>query len=505
MSDPAHHPRAPRPGDTFPLTFDALDARGDATARLHLLVGPQATPRVFRVAVPGALPGERAEVRITRRHRDLLSGCVVRLEAPSAERVPPRCAHAHPWRLPGETCGGCSLQHIDAADQRRHKGNRLRALFEARGLDPAVVQAVVPPPDDWRYRNKMEFSFAAGEDGRPRVGLHPPGYRHDVLALRECLLVSTELSTWLGRVNDWLTGTGLEPFGPRTPDGWLRHVMTREGRRTDERMMELVTTAAPRAKLLGGEHAAEEVAETVVRRLADLGREAGAPFTSIWWTRHDAQRGRPTRLIERHLEGTTTLREILEVPGTAALDFAIHPRAFFQPNPAAAELIYALVLKESGLLEGDGARVALDLYCGTGTIALVLANHAERVVGMELQPDAVRNAEAGATRNGLANVSFLEGDVGTLLEQGAVASLQEEVDVIVVDPPRAGLQGEALAHVAAFAARRLVYVSCNPEALARDAALLRDRGWSLVRATPVDQFPQTAHVETVARFERQGA
>lgn len=493
-------PRAPRPGDRLLASFTHLDARGNGVGRVTFMVGPQQERRSFKVTVPGALPGERAEVRVLRRHRSDLEACIEHLSQPSKTRVAPRCVHAHPWRLPGQTCGGCSLQHLAPEAQQQAKGERVRDLLHAVGVPAERVAPCVAPPAHWRYRNKMEFSAACDDGGRLAVGLHPPGYRHDIVALSTCHLVSEPLGRWLAAVNAWLPESGLIASSPRRPDGWLLHVTVREAHRTDERLLELVT-AGGNAVPAPDSAEATALASQTLAALASIAAECGAPFTSSWWTTIDAARGRPTRIASRHMGGRETLQEVLHVPHCQPLTFEIAPRAFFQPNPAAAERIYATVLEEAGLLQ-DGSGVTLDLYCGAGTISLVLAQHAHSVIGVELQPEAIASAEASARMNGLKTVRFFAGDVGETLASGTLAPWAADIRVVVVDPPRAGLMPAALDHLLHIGAERLVYVSCNPEALARDAQRLAAAGYVLQRATPIDQFPHTGHVETVARFDR---
>lgn len=498
---PLHLPRAPRPGDPLQVLITHLDARGDGVGRIVLEIGPQRERRAFRVTVPGALPGEVPEIRVARRRRTDLVGRIEALPNHAPERVAPPCPHAHPWRLPGQTCGGCSLQQMLPEAQHKAKGARVRELLQAAGVAPDRVEPCVAPPSLWRYRNKMEFSAAIDDDGRLAIGLHPPGYRHDVVALTTCHLVSEPLGRWLAAVNAWLPQSGLTAASPRQPDGWLMHLTVREAHRTDERSLELVTAAVHGDGETDPRTTPAERAAQTLERLASLADACGAPISSRWWTTIDAARGRPTRITPRQMGGRPTLREILHVPRCRPLTFEIAPRAFFQPNPAAAETIYATVLEQAGLLEGREG-VVLDLYCGAGTIALVLAQHAEYVVGVELQPEAVDNARASAALNGLTNTRFFAGDVGEALADGTLEPWLSAVRTVVVDPPRAGLMPVALDHLLRIGAERLVYVSCNPEALARDTRVLGQAGYVLTHAIPIDQFPHTGHIETVARFER---
>ncbi|MEM1350416.1 MAG: methyltransferase domain-containing protein, partial [Myxococcota bacterium] len=287
----------------------------------------------------------------------------------------------------------------------------------------------------------------------------------------------------------------------RGDTGFLRTLTVREGKRTGDRLLALTTSTAERASMDNTEHAAEDVARAFVAAATQIFGDLGAPVTTAYWMQHHAQRGQPTRLIEHHLLGPATFREILHLPGDHELEFEIHPTAFFQPNTMQAEVLYATALEYTGLMH-DEASTVLDLYCGTGTIGLCMAPYAKRVFGIELNASAVENARINAAHNGIEHAEFFVGDVGKVLESSAFRAATHGVDVIVVDPPRSGLLPQAREQLRSFDVPRLVYVSCNPETLARDAAELCAHGYTLHDVQPVDMFPHTYHIENVARFTR---
>ena len=474
-------PHKPRRDEVLPaLTIQRLDERGAGYATFRALVGPQRAEMTFDVHVPRAVPADVCDVRVGSCRRRRIEGTVVALIEPAIERQSPRCAHFEGTpKRPG--CGGCTLQTLPIDEQRRHKQERVKREFRKAGVD-AEVHPTRGVGDGWFYRNKMELSFA-GDGSELGLGMHPSGYRYEVIEHDECLLMSPWLSDNIRSLTAWAREFGEPAF--RAERGFWRSVVIREGKNTGERMVELVTS-----HLQPGSHAAAAIASDFADFTA---REFGDAVTSVYWTEVRAVRGERTTRVEHHLSGRPTLAEQLRV-GDAELRFEIAPSAFFQPNTMGAELLYSLVAEH--VQQRGPARHLLDLYCGTGTIGLCLAHAAQHVTGMELVEAAVHNARENADRNGLSNVEFRCGDVAKLLVADAV-----DADVVVVDPPRAGLLPAAHDALQLVDAGRMVYVSCNPTTLARDLAALQSR-WLIEDVQPVDMFPQTAHVETVVALRR---
>jgi 23S rRNA (uracil1939-C5)-methyltransferase len=498
MSDVALDlPRGPRRGDQFEVAIDHLDLKGLGVGQIRVLVGPQDDDRTYDVRVRKAVPGDVLVAEVEKCRKGRIDARIVDFVTESKMRVEPRCRH---FGVRGEAdagCGGCTLQSLDQRHQLAVKERIIKRLFAANGLDPGLVEPVMGMEDPWFYRNKMEFSFGTNADGNFGLGMHPSGYRYDVIRQEECFLMSEFVAAFVPRVRDWCAEVGLKP--ENRGEGWLKTLTVREGKRTGERLVELTTTHDEFAETAEGRAAPRALAEAFCAAARAAADELGEPLSSVYWTQHRAVRGEPTRLIERHLWGAEWLHEELELPGGHRLRFAIHPRAFFQPNTFGAEMIYADVIEQSGVMDGRASRV-LDLYCGTGTIGMAMSPWADEVVGVELQPDAVDNARKNAADNGIDNVEFICGDVGEILERDGLRG-----DVVIVDPPRAGLLPFAHEQLEKVEAKRMVYVSCNPKALARDLPLLVEKGWTIERVQPVDQFPQTYHVETVVTLGRPTA
>ncbi|PKN58616.1 MAG: 23S rRNA (uracil(1939)-C(5))-methyltransferase RlmD [Deltaproteobacteria bacterium HGW-Deltaproteobacteria-14] len=491
-------PHAPRHGERVELDIERLGAAGEGEGALVLRVGPERALKRYVVAVRKAMVGDRVRAIIESRRRGRYTARVDEVLRPAAGRVAPRCPHFGAREEPGRGCGGCTLQALDYPAQLTVKRDLVQRAMANRGLDPALVAPVRGAEDPWRYRNKMEFTFGDDRERRFALGLFPTGWHNEVIALTTCHLVSTVTAGVVPRVRDWAEARGLSTYRPRDDRGFLRQLTIREGKRTDERLVELVTSPDVAVETVSGPRQAEEVARELLTAVAGFAEELGGRVSSAWWTRHVAIAGQATRLESTLVAGTPVFNDELLLPDGSALRFGIHPRAFFQPNPRQAEVLVAEVLARLG-----AARTVLDLYCGTGTLALCVARSVDHVVGVEIVADAIDNAVANARANGLDNVTFLVGDVGEVLREHADAPWRAEVDAVVVDPPRAGLMPKAVEQLAAIAPPRIVYVSCSPASLARDIVALRAAGYEVEGAIqPVDLFPHTFHVENVVTLRR---
>lgn len=499
MSDVLALPHAPRWDDVFELEIARLDGKGLGVADVRATVGPDTTKtRRFRFLVRQALPGERVVARVVSRHRDEVEAVVQTLLAPSPDRVAPRCAHVGPRDEPEKGCGGCTLQTLDYPAQLAVKREIVRFALAKAGVVDVPVNEPRGAGEVFRYRSKMEFSFGTNRERKLSLGLYPAGWHRDVLRLSECHLVSAFTSRLLPVVRDLCEAEGYEPYFARKDTGFLRLFTVRESPRTGERLVELTTTGAETAMSAAGEVPAGDVARRVADAVLAFAAAEGARVDSIYWTRQVTARGARTHLVSEVLAGAPVYHEELHLPGGRALRFGVHPRAFFQPNPRQAEVLAAEVLARLG-----DARVVCDLYCGTGTLGLCVAPFVDEVVGVELVADAVENAQANAAANGIENATFLAGDVADVLRSDAFGSWAGRVDAALVDPPRAGLMPKAVEHLVALAPARVVYVSCNPESLGRDMALLAAAGFVADGPVqPVDLFPQTHHIESVVLLRR---
>jgi 23S rRNA (uracil1939-C5)-methyltransferase len=449
-----------RKGQELELRVDSLAYGGSGVARHD----------GFVVFVRGALPGDTVRARATKVKRGYAEATCTAVLQPGPDRVPAPCRHFG-------TCGGCRFQDYAYERQVEAKAAQVRdALVRLGGLAAPPLEPIVPARSQLGYRNKLEYSFAPAPGGLA-LGFHRAGRWDEVIDVQECLLTTDVGNAIREAVKGWAREEGLEPYDQETQTGYLRHLVVREGRNTGQALVVLVTAPGERFDV-------DFLIETL-RRIPEV--------ASIHWAVND-QPSETTSLPTRLLWGSEWIEEEL-----LGLRFRLRPNAFMQTNTEMGEVLYALARDAAGLTGGENV---YDLYCGTGTIGLALAAGARHVWGVEISEESVACAIENAAANAIGNASFFAGNVGQSLEE-----LRERAgppDVVVVDPPRAGLAGKALRRTGALQARRIVYVSCNPTTLAGDLRVLRDEyGYQLVRCTPVDMFPHTPHIESVSRLERE--
>jgi 23S rRNA (uracil1939-C5)-methyltransferase len=415
----------------------------------------------YVVFVAGAFPGDRVRAEVTRSKRAYAEARALEVLEPGPDRVPPAADHpGAPWQ---------ELRYERQVEVKQAQVED--ALRRIGRLDGFALEPIVPAIQEWRYRNKLEYSFGTGEDGRLVCGFHVPGRFDAIAPLGDCRLASEAGNAARERVVAWCREAGLQAHDRRAHAGLLRNLVVREGRRTGQLQVRLVTSP--------GELPAGELA-------------AAAAVDGVWWTRTESL-GESTAGGETEaVAGAPHLEEEL-----AGLRFRISPEAFFQTNTEMAERLYGLAGEYADL---GGFERVFDLYCGIGTVGLTLAPRAASLHGVELVEAAVADAIENARLNEVDNASFYAGDVRLALRE--LVERAGRPDVVVVDPPRAGLSKKVVRRVIEAAPRRIVYVSCNPTTLAPNAAQLAEAGWALRRVRPVDMFPQTPHIECVALLER---
>src|SRR5271155_4514432 len=498
-ADTAEATVRPQRGDELELQIDSLAFGGEGVARLG--------DGGYVVFVAGAIPGDRVRAVVHKRKRSYAHARTLEVLEPSRERIAAVADHPGvPWQvIPYERQLEIKQMQVD------------EALRRIGHLDGYELQEIVPALERWRYRNKLEYSFGvAGDPTHPELvcGFHAPAGGNRVNPIEDCLLASGRgnlarlnalrwcraqgLTAWersRGRGTDGQAGRGEqatddgrpgrgnqkardERTGP-APDGRarLRNLVVREGRRTGRLQIRIVTT--------DGELEAGSLA-------AALSEELGESLSGVLWTRSrslaETTAGGDTELVWGDAELPERLGE---------LDLLISSEAFFQTNTEMAELLYGVAREYAA---PEGWERVYDLYCGIGTIALTLARRAGELWGIELIEQAVADAIAGARRNEIANVHFFAGDTRTALPE--LLERAPRPDLVIVDPPRAGLSKKVVHRIIDASPKRIVYVSCNPTTLAPNAAELVEAGWVLRRGRPVDMFPQTHHIECVALFER---
>jgi len=444
----------PARGDELELTIDSLAFGGAGVARLDRYV----------VFVQGAVPGDRVRALVGKRKRAYAEARAVEILAPGPDRVAPVAEHpGAPWQV---LCYERQLEVKQAQVEA--------ALTRIGQLRQYALEPIVPAVQRWRYRNKLEYSFGAAPGGRLTCGFHAPGRWDEVVEIGDCLLASQAAGAARDRIVGWCRERGLTALHRRTGEGLLRNLVVREGRRTGQLQLRLVTSH--------GELDRDALAGAVIE--AD----------GLLWTRTEAVAETTQGGVTELLAGADRLEEQI-----GGLRLRISPEAFFQTNTEMAERLYGLAIEYAGL---TGFERVYDLFCGIGTIGLLMAPRAGQVWGLELLPEAVADAIANARYNGIDNARFFAGDVRLALRE--LVQTAGRPDVLVVDPPRAGLSGKVVRRIIEAAPRRIVYVSCNPTTLAPNAAtLVEQAGYELVRVRPVDMFPQTPHIECVAELVRR--
>jgi 23S rRNA (uracil1939-C5)-methyltransferase len=437
------------------LRIDSLAYGGNGVARLN----------GFVVFVRRGLPGDLVRARVTKVKRNHAEAVAVDVLEAGPARVDAPCAHF-------PACGGCRFQDLAYAAQLDAKEAQVRdALVRLAGIAQPPLEPIVPAESPYFYRNKMEYSFTRTDAG-PALGLHRAGRWDEVLEIQRCWL-TTELGNAIrNTVCDWAREERLEAYAQADGTGYLRHLVVREGRNTGQVLVQLVTARGERFER---EHFVE-----ILRSFPEV--------RSIHWAVNETP-AEVTNLPTALLWGDEAIEE--EIGG---LRFRVRPNVFLQTNAAMAEVLYRLAGECAGLTGGENL---WDLYCGIGTIGLSLASKALTVWGVEVSEESVACALENADLNGITNAAFFAGNVGQAIEE--LRERSGDPDVVVVDPPRAGLAGKALKRVGEVQAPRLVYVSCNPTTLAGDVKSLASQwGYRLERVRPVDMFPHTPHVESVA-------
>lgn len=444
----------PREGQLCRLVIDGYASDGAGVARLDGMV----------VFVQGGIRGEACDVRLTHVGRSALWGRVEEVVNPSPARIFPRCLHY-------TKCGGCQFRHMNYAEELEAKRIRVEDALRRLGGAEIHVSAILGAEQVDRYRNKAQFPVAKG----PRIGFYRPR-SHDVIDVDDCLLQGEAAARLRGAVKEWVAEYSIPAYNERTFTGLVRHVYVRTNRAGRSLCCLLVNgRGVPReAELVRALRRAEPNLAGIVLGVNEKHNNVilGDSYRTLW--------------------GEDFLSDTL-----CGLTFRLSVPSFYQVNPAQTEVLYGKALEFAGL---TGAETVLDLYCGIGTISLVMARKAGMVWGAEVVPQAVDDAIANAQRNHIENARFLCADAGE-----AARYLEGEgvrPDVVCVDPPRKGLAEDVVDTIADMGPQRVVYVSCDPGTLGRDVKRFAGRGYTLKKAVAVDMFPRTAHVETVCLLSK---
>ena len=424
------------------------------------------------VFVPGAAPGDEADVRIVKDCKRYAFGILDHLRTPSPDRIPVDCAVAGP-------CGGCSLRHLDyTAELHAKQENVTDAFRRIGGLDVPVLD-ICPSPEVDRYRNKVQFPVGLDKNGNPCIGFYA-GRTHRIVPCPDCKLQPGVLNDIGNALCRFFAENGIQPYNEETGRGLVRHIFLRRGAHSGQIMVCLVCT---RPNL--------PHADALCTRL----REQFADIATILLNVNSKN----TNVIlgtETHtLYGPGYIEDTL-----CGVPVQLGPLSFYQVNTLAAERLYGIAAQYAQLTPDD---LLLDLYCGMGTIGLSMVDHCRELVGVEIVPEAIESAKSNAARMGdavAAKSCFFCADAGQAATRLAAEGLHP--DVVMLDPPRKGCDEATLSAVVRMAPRRVVYVSCNPATAARDAAWLEQNGYHAEKVQPVDLFPRTKHCECVIALSK---
>lgn len=448
-------------GKTYTIDILRLGSSGEGVGRYEN----------FTVFVPGALPGETVEARIGLVKKQYATAQLVTVTKASPQRVKPDCpVYAQ--------CGGCQLQHLsyagELAEKRQQVVDALERIGHFKGIDVLPTLGAESP---WHYRNKMQFPVASAGKGKLAMGCFAAA-THKVIDIDSCLIQKDGNNDIMTVVRNWMKQYKIPAYDEDRRSGIVRHVMGRVGVHTGEVMVCLVTAQdmVPHMKDL------VKMLRESIKGLTSVGQNVNTRHTNVIL-------GQKTRVIY----GKPTIHDSI-----GSLTFHISAQSFFQVNSEQAQKLYETALQFADL---KGNETVADVYCGTGTITLFLAQKAKQVYGIEIVAPAIKDAIQNAKDNNIKNAQFILGD--------AVYKLPELIkngvhpDVVVLDPPRAGCGEPVLDAIARTKPKRVVYVSCNPATLARDLAYLNDRGYAPQKVQPVDMFSRTHHVETVVLLTKR--
>lgn len=425
------------------------------------------------VFVPNTAVGDTVLCHIIKAKKNYAVGKAYKVFEPSPDRVEPDCPVAG-------KCGGCCYRHISYEAELRYKRQRVMDAFERIAHLSVDVLPVLGSEETLRYRNKAQFPVQLDRGHSPMFGFYAAN-THRVVPCEDCLLQPELFGDVLTVVREWIIRRGITVYDEETHRGLLRHVYIRQGHYSQQLMVCLVVNGDP---------------STSVPRLSfliDALKDTIPGFVSLSVNYNPAKTnvilGRETEVIY----GDGAIEDEL-----LGCTFRLSPRSFYQVNTPQAEVLYGCAAEKAGL---TGSEVLLDLYCGTGTIGLTMADRCKHLYGVEIVPEAVEDAKKNAAANGIENATFLCGDAADAAARLKADGVQ--ADVILVDPPRKGLSEQLVHTVADFGPAKVVYVSCDPATLARDCARFAERGYIAHEAQPVDLFPRTAHVETVVLLTKE--
>ena len=448
--------------------------------------------------VKNVIPGQKIRFRVNKKRNGSCEGYVTEILERSHIETDSTCPHF-------EKCGGCSYHTLPYEEQLAIKERQVHELLEpvirsgysgrsGSGEVPDEVdisnlfEPIVHSPRQFEYRNKMEYSFGdASFGGELELGLHKTGCFYDIISVPKCRIVDEDYRMIVAETLAYFRGKDTSYYHKRTHEGFLRYLVVRKAAATGEILVDLVTTSQkPKDTVCTETGLLEDWTEAL------LGLALAGNIVGILHTTDDRVADAIVNDDTKVLFGRDYIVE--EVLG---LSFKITPFSFFQTNTYSAAVLYSMVRNYVNQTDTGRPGVIYDLYCGTGTIGQIMSTNAKKVIGIEIVEEAVRAANENAARNGLHNCEFIAGDVLKVLDE-----VEDRPDLIILDPPRDGINPKALARIVDYGVDNIIYVSCKPTSLARDLEYMMGNGYVPVKICPIDQFPETVHVETCCLLER---
>lgn len=422
----------------------------------------------YFVAVDGLFPGDVAKVTIVKIKKKYLEAKLVELISPSPHRTKPKSDHS-------EVCGGSPWEVLDYDYQLEIKQKEVKRILDNINLKDVQVNPIIPTDEPWFYRNKMQYSFGFNEKMEPVLGLHVAGRRFDIFDVRDCHLAEPWFNQVLEFARQNLLLNGFTPYSYNTNSGQLRNLTLRVGKNTGQAMLILTVS--------------QEVELSEVQDFFKLAAITFPNILSFYFETVTVQKGTPTTAKFELVSGQENIAEELTV-NNKTYQYFVGPETFFQPNTNTAAKIYEEVTR---LAEIDKQTTVYDLFSGTGTIGISLAEQAKAVYGIDIVPESIALANQNLVKNSVGNATYLAADIYKL-----PADLDwEKPDLVVIDPPRAGLTPKVVEYLVEMNPAKIVYVSCNLKSFCQDVLEFQMHGKKLVSLTPIDQFPHTKHLEVV--------
>lgn len=433
----------------------AMDKQGKGVAKIN----------ENNVSVPYLIEGEKAIVEVSKK-RNYVTGKVKNIEKKSKDREVPKCPHYY-------QCGGCQLQHMKYEAQAKFKEKTVKGLLGKYGK----INEVITMDEPYDYRNKIHSTFSAGKKGKVISGIYEQ-YSHKVVPIDRCIIQDPRADDIIATVRKLMESFKFKPFDEDSGRGFMRHILIKTGNTSGEIMVVLVVAS----KMFPSR-------KNFIKALLKKHPEITTIVMNINNRRTSAVLGNN----ERVLYGKGYIEDTL-----CGCVFQISPKSFYQVNPIQTEKLYSKAIEMAKLDKRD---IVLDAYCGIGTIALILSSNVKKVIGVELNNDAVKDAIRNSKRNNIKNAHFYQGDAGDFMVQ--MAERKEPVDTVFMDPPRSGSDEKFLSSIVKLSPKKVIYISCNPVTQERDLKYLTKHGYNVKEIQPVDMFPHTYHVETVVQLTKK--